>query len=315
MGKQIGGINGPYQGKVGTVVGYQWRGQWVVRALPREFHDAKTEKQLEQRTLFKATVAFAGRLKDILRLGFAKSAAKVHKTECNYFLMVNKGCFIMDGEALAVDYENLRVSEGPVAPVAFGTLLSQPQAAASSPNLGEQLGGLARISPSMPASIGGTVCDRSGAKIEGVDAVGGRGRVIEISFEKNPEHRNCNSNDRVYVAAVNAMRGEAVLSLPVYRRMQRITVALPGSWEGEEVHLYGFVQDLAGRTSESTYIGEVSELLTRQEEAGDTDFSEEGEGLNPLPGLTATPPYREGTAAANESYGSDGGGKGGGGDG
>ena len=77
---------------------------------------------------------------------------------------------------------------------------------------------------------------------------------IILDFEKNPEHRNCNGNDRVYVAAINASRCEAVLSLPVYRRMGSITLTLPSYWENDEVHLYGFVQDNAGRCSESIYI-------------------------------------------------------------
>ena len=282
MAKQIGGIDGPYQGKIGNVVGYQWKGRWVTRSMPSVFHDAKTELQMEQRSRLGAAMSFAARLRDILLIGFKQVANEARMTEYNYFYKTNNRGLAWDGEQLAVDYEHLRLSEGPVAPVAFNTLLSQPQAAASSPNLGEQLGGLARISPSMPASIGGTVCDRSGAKIEGVDAVGGRGRVIEISFEKNPEHRNCNSNDRVYVAAVNAARGEAVLSLPVYRRMQRIVVPLPECWADEEVHLYGFVQDLAGRTSESAYIGEAEGLLHQELAGGDAgggvDLEEVGAG-------------------------------------
>ena len=83
MGKQIGGINGPYLGKVGKVVGYQWKGQWVTRAVAEEFHDAKTEKQLGQRGRFKASVAFAARLRDILLLGLKQSAQKARKTEYN----------------------------------------------------------------------------------------------------------------------------------------------------------------------------------------------------------------------------------------
>ena len=119
MAKQSEGINGGYRGKVGTVVGYIWRGQWCLRARPTHFNDARTEKQLEHRALFKATVAFAGRVKEVLRTGFKVAALDAHKTECNYFLMRNKGCFAMDGETLTVDYPSLRVSEGPVAPVAF----------------------------------------------------------------------------------------------------------------------------------------------------------------------------------------------------
>ena len=149
MGKQLGGINGPYVGKIGKVVGYQWRGIWVTRAMPEEFHDAKSERQLEQRGRFKAMVGFAGRLKDILRIGLKQSALKAHKTECNYFQMINKDCLLWDDGALVVDYEHLRLSEGPVAPVAFQ-----------------------RQSNSLLFAL-------------------------HFSFEKNPEHRNCNGNDRV----------------------------------------------------------------------------------------------------------------------
>lgn len=219
MGKQTSGINGGFRGKVGNAVGYMWRGQWCLRAKPRNYHDAKTEKQLEQRSLFKASVAFAGRLKDILRIGFLQPALKMHKTECNYFLMLNKRCLAWDGEAMTVDYENLRLSEGPVAPVAFTSVER------------------------------GVMSDE-----------------LIITFEKNPEHRNCNSSDKVYVAAICASRCEAMLSLPVYRRMGRLSVILPSHWKDDSVYLYGFVQDNAGRCSESCYIGELADLMTRIDE-------------------------------------------------
>ena len=90
MAKQTDGINGGYRGRVGSTVGYMWRGQWCVRSAPRMFHDAKTDAQLEQRALFKATVAFAGRVKEVLRTGLHQPALDAHKTECNYFLMINK---------------------------------------------------------------------------------------------------------------------------------------------------------------------------------------------------------------------------------
>ena len=263
MGKQLGGINGPFVGRVGNAVGYMWRGQWCVRALPREFHDAKTERQLEQRELFKASVAFAGRLKDILRIGFEQPALKVHKTVCNYFLMVNKGRFVMDGETLAADYEHLRLSEGPVAPVAF-----------TSVECGMMSGELV------------------------------------IAFDKNPEHRNCNGNDRVYVAAINASRCEAVLSLPVYRRMGSITLTLPSYWENDEVHLYGFVQDNAGRCSESIYINFIGVIGSEKgvkgsERTNESDEYDENHENNES--------YENPGAERNGAGG--GGGKGGGGDG
>ena len=231
MAKQTDGIHGGYRGRVGNVVGYMWRGQWCVRTKPRDFHDAKTEKQLEQRALFKASVTFAGSLKEILREGLHLPALKMHKTECNYFLMINKGCFAMSDEELMVDYEHLRVSEGPVAPVAFSVVSDQCSVFSEATQYG-------RVSQLNTKHL--TL------------------NTITIAFEKNPEHRNCNSSDKVYVAALCPTRGEALLSLPVYRRTKSITVELPEAWNGEEVQLYGFVQDNAGRCSESVYIGEWS---------------------------------------------------------
>lgn len=216
---------------MGNVVGYMWRGQWCVRTKPRDFHDAKTEKQLEQRALFKASVTFAGSLKEILREGLHLPALKMHKTECNYFLMINKGCFAMSDEELMVDYEHLRVSEGPVAPVAFSVVSDQ-------------------CSVFSEATQDGRVSQLNTKHLTL--------NTITIAFEKNPEHRNCNSSDKVYVAALCPARGEALLSLPVYRRTKSIMVELPEAWSGEEVQLYGFVQDNAGRCSESVYIGEWS---------------------------------------------------------
>ena len=197
-----------------------------MRALPHDFHDAKSERQLEQRGRFKASVGFAARLRDILILGLRQASQKAHKTEYNYFQMINNDCLVWDGESLVVDFEHLRLSEGPVAPVGF---LSGQCAMQS--DRGSQL-----TTDHNPLT------------------------TITIPFEKNPEHRNSNSNDKVYVAAICQRNGtyEAVLALPVYRRMGSITVMLPEVWADEEVHLYGFVQDNAGRVSMSSYIGEWS---------------------------------------------------------
>ena len=207
MGKQLGGINGPFVGKVGNVVGYQWKGRWVTRSMPSVFHDAESEGQLKERSRLGASMSLAARLRDILLIGFKQVANEARMTEYNYFYKTNNRCLAWDGEQLAVDYEHLRLSEGPVAPVRFGA----------------------------------------------VEVVGEM--TLALDFEKNPEHRVSGSSDKVYVAAICATLGFAVLSLPVYRRMKRITVSLPRTWEGQEVHLYGFVTDYAGRASDSTYIG------------------------------------------------------------
>ena len=90
MGKMDSGFGGGFSGKLGNVVGYEWRGKACVRSLPHDFHDAKTPMQLEQRSLFKQTVAFASRAKDVLHLGFGVPSRDVQMTECNYFMRLNK---------------------------------------------------------------------------------------------------------------------------------------------------------------------------------------------------------------------------------
>ncbi len=243
MAKQDDVINGGYRGKVGPVVGYMWRGQWCTRTMPRFYHDAKTEAQLEQRELFKAEVAFAGRVKEVLHVGFRKPSVAAHKTECNYFLMVNRGCFAWGGDGMEVDYAGLRVSEGPVAPVAFGPVGFQDDT------------------------------------------------TLVIPFEKNPTPRRCEADDHVYVAAF--CEGEAELSLPVYRRTRSITVALPAAWAGREVHLYGFVQDGAARTSESVYLGavvlEAAEESQSRSEAPEFQVFSEGQEYSDNPEFLGHP--------------------------
>ena len=259
MAKQTDGINGGYRGRVGSAVGYMWRGQWCVRSMPRFFHDAKTDSQLEQRALFKATVAFAGRVKEVLRTGLHQPALDVHKTECNYFLKINKGCFgIENGElrteneaTLVVDYPSLVVSEGPVAPVGFGSV-------APTPPFGH---------PSLEGGDGATQV--TAASTSHLSA-------LTFHLDKNPEHRRANADDKVFVALFCAETGEAMLSLPAYRRSKAITVTLPDEWVGTEVHLYGFVQDNAARTSDSVYLGEWSSLCEGSEDLDELDLEDEG---------------------------------------
>lgn len=251
MGKQSGANAVKFSGRMGNTVGYMWRGQWCIRALPGQFHDARTERQLNQRALFKASVKFAGMVNDVLRVGFRVPALAVHKTECNYFLMRNKDCLSWDGEELVVNYEGLRVSEGPVAPVAFG-----------------------------------------------VPQVDDMGTMVTLAFEKNPQHRLALADDKVYLAALRADTGEAMLSVPAYRHMKRVSIVLPDEWAGIEVHLYGFVQDIAGRTSDSLYIGRVP--------TADESIATEVDNILTVMDVTTKSTGSDGTGDSSEMMSGDG---------
>ena len=91
-----------------------------MRTCTGRYRDAKTVVQLERRDIFRESVRFAGRAKGVLRVSLRVQSLAAHVTESNYFLRINKGCFAWADGRLAVDYASLRLSDGPVAPVAFG---------------------------------------------------------------------------------------------------------------------------------------------------------------------------------------------------
>ncbi len=161
MAKQRFGINDAYRGTVGTVIGYEWRGKWCLRARPLRVRNPRTEKQQSNRMVFKQAVALAGTMKLALRKGLHNVSMGLHITECNLFVKRNKGCFSLDesgrmpagsrrskgeeqGQRMLVDWERLIISEGSVAVPEFAVpepgLLSSthssvsPGRAASSPN-------------------------------------------------------------------------------------------------------------------------------------------------------------------------------------
>lgn len=70
MGKIKTGILGGFQGKVGTVIGSTWRGESIMRALPKTAAKAPTESQRIQRLKFKAVSEFLNPLRSILSTYF-----------------------------------------------------------------------------------------------------------------------------------------------------------------------------------------------------------------------------------------------------
>ena len=119
MGKINEGFTGGFVGKVGNTVGYQWRGKWCIRMRAATIHDARSKGQLEQRDRFKQMVSFAGRAKEALQKGLRLASKEHGMTECNYFMRLNNSFFTTKEEGMAIDYDQLMFSQGPVAPVAF----------------------------------------------------------------------------------------------------------------------------------------------------------------------------------------------------
>ena len=93
MAKLEQGILGPFRGKVGTVVGYLWRGRHVVRGYRKEINYPNTESQQAERDWFVSMVRFAATARQALLLGLRERAARDQMTEGNVFVKMNKHCF------------------------------------------------------------------------------------------------------------------------------------------------------------------------------------------------------------------------------
>ncbi len=222
MAKQTEGFLGGFNGKLGPVVGYRWKGIWCMRSQSRVVNNPRTAAQQEHRALFKAEVQLAGRMRWALNLGFKAVGDEVSLTPMNLFVKVNQGAFGSAQGRLAVDYAALQVSGGPVAPVAL------------------------------------------------TEAVVDEDNVLNVKFEKNPLRRTCAAFDNVYFWVYNEELQEGYLSNPVYRRAQRVAVALPDELLAggtPALHIYAFAMDAQGRCSETAYVGVGSSLVDDQEGA------------------------------------------------
>ena len=119
MAKQRNGINDAFRGSVGTVIGYEWRGQWCMRARPRYVHNPRTAAQQDNRLLFKRVVELTSQLRGVLRRGMRAQSLAMHITEANLFTKSNKGLFRLDAEGrLETEWAQVLVADGPVVPVA-----------------------------------------------------------------------------------------------------------------------------------------------------------------------------------------------------
>lgn len=68
------GINGPFSGKIGSIVGYMWKGRLVMRAMPKKTKKKPSILQLANRQRMAVTQRFLKHIVRILRKGFAEIA-------------------------------------------------------------------------------------------------------------------------------------------------------------------------------------------------------------------------------------------------
>ena len=272
MAKLDQGILGPFRGKVGTVVGYLWRGKPVVRAYRKEINYPNTERQQAERDWFVSMVRFAATARQALLLGLREKAARDVMTEGNAFVRMNKDCFGRDAAC--------RVrSETPLRP------------AATSPCEGEERKNTIsnqkyttsnqEYTPSGCSSSQGAAADmvsygltadaarrvRTGVDYERIRIAEGAAApvrfttasvdendVLHVDFERNSRMTRAKGSDKVYVYVYNIDTREGLLSHPAERRRGHVEMQLPDGWNELNIRMWGFVVDSEGRASTSSHI-------------------------------------------------------------
>src|ERR1700681_1213279 len=123
MGKFYAGINGPFSGKVGVVVGYLYKGIPVMRGLPNR-KKPSTPNELNQQARFRLMNKFLTPLNDLLNITFAHLA--VGMTGRNKAFSYNlKNAVKGVRPDLAIDYDMVLLSRGDL-PAAESPIVNSP---------------------------------------------------------------------------------------------------------------------------------------------------------------------------------------------
>lgn len=106
------GINGGFTGKVGTVVGYQLNGKWVIRSLPKSSikNRVGTSKQQNCRHKFVQMQHFLSRVLGFIRVGFNLEARAGQMSAHNAAKSYNMIHAFDD--AGTIDYSKVRLTQG-----------------------------------------------------------------------------------------------------------------------------------------------------------------------------------------------------------
>ncbi len=111
MGKISQGILGGFSGKVGNVIGGNWKGIDYMRVKPASEANPQTAGQVDQRTKFSTVLGFLQPLRGFLKVGFRNYAVKM--TEFNSAMSYNvQNAIIGDYPDFIIDFEAALISRG-----------------------------------------------------------------------------------------------------------------------------------------------------------------------------------------------------------
>lgn len=123
MGKISQGILGGFSGKVGNVIGGNWKGIDYMRVKPSNVANPKTDGQLDQRSKFSTVLQFLQPMKDFVKVGYKNYAIKMTQfnSAMSYIL---KNAVTGSYPNYTIDYANALISRGSLAGVMNGAATS-----------------------------------------------------------------------------------------------------------------------------------------------------------------------------------------------
>lgn len=120
MAKYYNGFAGPFYGRLGSTVGYEWKGKFCMRSVGA-VRNPRTRQQQAGRRVFSVTSHLASTLSDATKLGLRGMAADAKTSEHNMFVKLNRHYVNLVDNEVEIDYPSIRVAAGTLAGVLFGT--------------------------------------------------------------------------------------------------------------------------------------------------------------------------------------------------
>lgn len=105
--------------------------------------------------------------------------------------------------------------------------------------------------------------------------------TVKVNFSKNTDLPGASDDDLVYLVVYNPTDNLTVISDPVTRNTETVSLTVPNSWNGERAHVWGFSQGFASEQARTDYLSYwnnkkaagAAEALTEMN-ASDTEFSD-----------------------------------------
>lgn len=119
MGKITQGILGGFSGKVGPIVGFQWKSKYYIRARAAKISNPRTPKQQEQRGKFASAFSFLKTIKPFIRIGYMEFTQ--NKSAFNVAMSYTlKRAVTGSGKDMTIDFDRALVSMGTLMPIFEG---------------------------------------------------------------------------------------------------------------------------------------------------------------------------------------------------